>query len=60
MYFIIVFFSDIISMAVNSNLGYSVEKSISQCFNLLSRLSNLWRDILPSTVYNKFIGNYLK
>lgn len=60
MYFIIVFFSDIISMAVNSNLGYSVEKSISQCFNLLSVLSNLWRDILPSTVYNKFIGNYLK
>lgn len=48
--------SDIISMAVNSNLGYSVEKSMSQCYDLLSILSGLWRDILPSTVYCKFIG----
>jgi hypothetical protein len=46
-------------MAVNSNLGYSVEKSISQCFNLLSILSSLWKDILTSTVYCKFIGKYL-
>ncbi|XP_025192205.1 centromere/kinetochore protein zw10 homolog [Melanaphis sacchari] len=48
--------SDIILMAVNSNLGYSVEKSMSQCHDLLSILSGLWRDILPSTVYCKFIG----
>jgi len=54
------FFLDIISMAVNSNLGYAVEKSISQCCNLLMILSDLWKDILPSTVYNKFMGNYLK
>ncbi|CAI6360807.1 unnamed protein product [Macrosiphum euphorbiae] len=48
--------SDIILMAVNANLGYSVEKSMSQCYDLLSILSDLWRDILPSTVYCKFIG----
>lgn len=54
------FFLDIISMAVNSNLGYSVEKSMSQCYDLLSILSGLWRDILPSTVYCKFIGKYIK
>jgi len=47
-------------MAVNSNLGYSVEKSMSQCYELLSILSGLWRDILPSTVYCKFIGKYTK
>lgn len=52
-------FPDIITMAVNSNLGYSVEKSISQCYHLLSILSSLWRDILPSTVYCKFIGKFL-
>ncbi|VVC39253.1 Hypothetical protein CINCED_3A022987 [Cinara cedri] len=48
--------SDIISMAVNSNLGYSFEKSISQCYNILSILSTLWKDILPSSIYCKFIG----
>lgn len=53
------FFLDIVLMAVNSNLGYSVEKSMSQCYNLLSVLSSLWRDILPSTVYCKFMGEYL-
>lgn len=53
-------FSDIILMAVNANLGYSVEKSMSQCYDLLSILSDLWRDILPSTVYCKFIGKYIK
>lgn len=53
-------FLDIISMAVNSNLGYSVEKSMSQCYDLLSILSDLWKDILPSTVYCKFIGKYSK
>jgi len=47
-------------MAVNSNLGYAVEKNISQCCNLLMILSDLWKDILPSTVYNKFMGIYLK
>lgn len=46
-------------MAVNSNLTYSVEKTMLQCYDLLLVLSNLWKDILPSTVYNKFIGNYL-
>lgn len=56
----IFFFLDIILMAVNSNLGYSVEKSMSQCYELLSILSGLWRDILPSTVYCKFIGKYTK
>lgn len=45
-------------MAVDPNLGYSVEKSISQCYNILSTVCNLWKDILPSTVYCKFIGKY--
>lgn len=43
-------------MADNSNLGYAVEKSMSQCYNLLSVLCGLWKDILPSSVYCKFIG----
>lgn len=47
-------------MAVNSNLGYSVEKSVSQCYNNLSTLSALWKDILPPTVYCKFMGKYYK
>lgn len=47
-------------MAANSNLGYSVEKTMSQCYDHLSILSSLWKDILPSTVYCKFIGKYLK
>lgn len=45
-------------MATNSNLGYSVEKSMSQCYNHLSILSGLWKNILPSTVYCKFMGKY--
>ncbi|XP_050436177.1 centromere/kinetochore protein zw10 homolog [Adelges cooleyi] len=48
--------SDLLAMAVNSNLGYSVEKSIGECYNHLSVLSGLWKNILPSTVYCKFMG----
>jgi len=51
-------FLDLVSMAINSNLGYAVEKSVSQCYDLLAILSSLWKDILPSTVYCKFIGKY--
>lgn len=47
-------------MAVNSNLSFSVEKNVSQCYNNLSTLSSLWKVILPSNVYCKFMGKYYK
>ncbi|XP_050537251.1 centromere/kinetochore protein zw10 homolog isoform X2 [Daktulosphaira vitifoliae] len=48
--------SDLLLMAVNTNLSYSVEKSVGDCYNILLLLSSLWKNILPSTVYCKFMG----
>lgn len=45
-------------MAVDENFGYAVEKSVSQCYNLLSVLCGLWKDILLTSVYCKFMGKY--
>lgn len=45
-------------MSVNPYHTYDVEESLSDCYKNLSTVSSLWKDILPSTVYCKFIGNH--
>ena len=36
----------------------NAERSLKQALHQLNRLGNIWKDVLPSVVYNKSMGRW--